>query len=343
MGASLAFTSAQAGKLFLVGLGDDGRLSVFERTFERCMGLGAAGGTLYMSSLYQLWRFEDALAPGESHEGYDRVYVPQLGYTTGDLAIHDIDVDSAGEVIFVATLFGCLARPSETHSFTPIWKPPFTTRLGAEDRCHLNGLATLGGRPRHVTALGTSDLAEGWREHRNDGGCVIDVESGAVVVSGLSMPHSPRWRRDRLWLLESGSGHFGVVDLDAGRFEPVAFCPGFLRGLDFAGDFAVLGTSLPRAKSLDGLDLGENLARKDVAPRCGLCVIDLASGDVAHWLGLEGIIEEIADVAVLGGARRPMAIGFRGDEIGRVITLADVGTVEAAAEPAASPHPILVD
>ena len=341
MGTSLAFTSAQAGKLFLVGLRDDGGLSVFERTFERCMGLCAAGGTLYMSSLYQLWRFENALPPGESHEGYDRVYVPQLGYTTGDLAIHDIAVDGAGEVVFVATRFGCLARPSVTHSFTPIWKPPFTTRLAAEDRCHLNGLATLGGRPRHVTALSTSDSAEGWREHRGDGGCVIDVKSGAVVVTGMSMPRSPRWHRDRLWLHDSGSGHFGTANLDGGRFEPVAFCPGYLRGLDFAGDFAVLGLSLPRAKSLSGLALGENLARKNLAPRCGVTVIDLTSGDIAHWLRIEGIVEEVTDVVALGGARRPMAIGFKGDEIRRVITLTDSGGLEAGAadEP---PHPILV-
>ena len=43
MRASLAFTTYQTGKLFLLGLQNDGRLSIFERTFERCMGLCAAG------------------------------------------------------------------------------------------------------------------------------------------------------------------------------------------------------------------------------------------------------------------------------------------------------------
>ena len=76
---SLAFTTYQSGKLFLIGVKSDGRLSVFERTFNRCMGLCAHGTSLYMSSLYQLWRFENVFAPGQTHDGYDRLYVPQLG------------------------------------------------------------------------------------------------------------------------------------------------------------------------------------------------------------------------------------------------------------------------
>src|SRR6266436_6981848 len=83
---SLAFTTYQSGKLFLIGLKTDGRLSIFERTFERCMGLCATedGRTLWMSSLYQLWRFENALPPGQSAPGgFDRLYVPQVGFTTG--------------------------------------------------------------------------------------------------------------------------------------------------------------------------------------------------------------------------------------------------------------------
>ena len=37
--------------------------TVFERTFNRCMGLWADGQTLWLSSLYQLWRFENVLKP----------------------------------------------------------------------------------------------------------------------------------------------------------------------------------------------------------------------------------------------------------------------------------------
>src|SRR5919202_5702583 len=98
---SLAFTTYQTGKLFLLGLQPDGRLSVFERTFNRAMGLWAHPDYLYMSSLYQLWRFENALELGQVQNGYDRLYVPQVGYTTGDIDVHDITVDRNGRVVFV--------------------------------------------------------------------------------------------------------------------------------------------------------------------------------------------------------------------------------------------------
>src|SRR5262249_21987763 len=135
---SLAFTTYQAGKLFLVGRAPQGTVSVFERTFNRCMGLWADGQTLWMTSLYQLWRFTNALAPGETYQGYDRLYVPRVGYTTGDLDLHDVAVDGQGQVVLVNTKFNCLAAVSDRCSFRPLWRPPFISKVAAEDRCHLN-------------------------------------------------------------------------------------------------------------------------------------------------------------------------------------------------------------
>ncbi|MCC5639944.1 TIGR03032 family protein [Nostoc sp. CHAB 5844] len=330
---SLAFTTYQAGKLFFIGLQPNGRLSVFERTFERCMGLYAQGRSLYMSSLYQLWRFENILEPGQVHDNYDAVYLPQVGYVTGDLDIHDIvlshssfqgnKIHSRGfseNLIFVNTLFSCLATVSPTHSFIPLWQPPFISKLAAEDRCHMNGLALRDGQPRYISVVSQSDAAEGWREKRADGGCVIDVESNEIVMTGLSMPHSPRWYKDKLWLLNSGTGEFGFVDLDRGMFEGVAFCPGYLRGCAFHGEFAIVGISQPRHnKTFSGLPLDEKLQQKNVEPRCGLLVIDLRSGDIVHSLRMEGAVLELYDVVALAGVRRPMAIGFRSDEIRRMV------------------------
>jgi uncharacterized protein (TIGR03032 family) len=327
---SLAFTTYQVGKLFLIGLQPNGRLSIFERTFSRCMGLCADRDSLWMTSLYQLWRFENALAPGQAHQGYDRLYVPQVGYTTGDLDIHDVAVDADGGVVFVNTLFSCLATTSERHSFRPVWKPPFVGKLAAEDRCHLNGLAMEDGAPRYVTAVSRSDVADGWRDRRDDGGCVVDVATGEVLAGGLSMPHSPRLHDGRLWLLDSGTGFLGTVDRRSGGFDPVTFCPGYLRGLAFHGDFAVVGLSKCREnRTFSGLKLDRNLAERDAEPRCGLMVIDTRSGDIVHWLRIEGIVEELYDVAVLPGLVRPMALGFKTDEIRRTITVDEpAGTVE---------------
>jgi uncharacterized protein (TIGR03032 family) len=321
--ASLAFTTYQSGKLFLIGLREDGRLSVFERTFNRCMGMWASEQTLYVSTLYQLWRFENALAPGELHEGYDRLYVPRLAWTTGDIDIHDVSVDARGRPLFVSTLFSCLAAPSDTHSFEPLWKPRFISKLAAEDRCHLNGLAMKDGAPAYVTAVSESDAHEAWRDHRREGGILIDVASNEVVLRGLSMPHSPRLHGGKLWLLDSGNGHFGYADLKAGRFEPVAFCSGYARGLAFIGDFAVVGLSRPRHnKTFSGLNLDERLNEKRTEARCALEVIDLKRGDVVHSLRIEGVVEELYDVAVLPGVQRPTALGFKTDEIRRLLTVA---------------------
>ena len=319
---SLAFTTYQTGKLFLIGLQPDGRLSVFERTFNRCLGLWGDGQTLWMTSLYQLWRFENALEPGQVANGFDRVYVPQVGYVTGDLDIHDVAVDADSKVVFVNTLFGCLATTSERHSFTPLWQPPFLTKLAAEDRCHLNGLAMEHGRPAYVTSVSQSDIADGWRERRRDGGGVIDVRTNETIVSGLSMPHSPRVYRDQLWLLDSGTGQFGRVDRATGQFEPLTFCPGYLRGLSFVGDYAVVGLSQCREnRTFQGLELGDNLKSHDAEAHCRLCVIDLRTGDFVDWLWLQGVVREIYDVVALPAVRRPSALGFKSNGIRRTITI----------------------
>lgn len=322
---SLAFTTYQSGKVFFIGLQPDGRLSVFERTLNRCMGMYATpdAQSLYISTLYQLWRFERANGEGQGYQGFDGLYIPQVGYTTGDLDIHDLALDADGRIVFVNTLFSCLATTSETHSFRPLWRPRFISKLAAEDRCHLNGLAMENGHPRYVTSVSESDVNDGWRERRSGGGVVIDVPTGEIVARGLSMPHSPRLYQGRLWVLNSGTGEFGHVDVNTGRFEAVSFCPGYLRGLAFCGNYAVVGLSESRHnKTFDDLPLKEQMAARQAEPRCGLQVIDLRTGDNVHSLRISGIVEELYDVVVLPGITRPMALGFVSDEIRRVITIA---------------------
>jgi uncharacterized protein (TIGR03032 family) len=320
----LAFTTYQTGKLFLIGLQPDGRLSIFERTFNRCMGMWSDGQTLWMSSLYQLWRFTNVLPAGQSAGGYDRLYVPRVGYVTGDIDVHDIVVDRGGRVVFANTLFSCLATVSERESFAPLWQPPFITKLAAEDRCHLNGVALDEGQPRYVTLVARTDVADGWRDRRRDGGCVFDLRTNEPIVTGLSMPHSPRLYRGQLWLLDSGSGFFGRVDRDRGLFEPIAFCPGYLRGLCFVGEYAVVGLSHSRDnRTFQGLALDDNLRERNADTRCGLQVIHLASGDVVHWLRIDGIVRELYDVVALPDTVRPMALGFKTEEIQRTISIGD--------------------
>ena len=339
---SIALTTYQTGKMFLLGRQPDGRMSVFERTFNRCMGLCTAGEgqTLWMSSLYQLWRFENLLDAGQAtRDGYDRLYVPIKGHTTGDVDIHDLIVQrrpselGGDRPVFVCTLFNCLATTSETHSFEPLWKPPFISSYTPEDRCHLNGLAAdpETSNPRYVTCVSKSDVADGWRDRREGGGVVIDVTTNEIITEGLSMPHSPRLHPDfpgKLWLVNSATGFFGYVDLATGKFEEVAFLTGYGRGMAFAGPYAIVGLSTCREnRTFSGLPLDKNLADRDADPRCGLQVIDLRTGASPHWVRMSGLLKELYDVVVLPGVIRPMAIGFKSDEIRRMLRLGEMGSL----------------
>jgi uncharacterized protein (TIGR03032 family) len=327
-GASLAFTTYQAGKLFLIGLKAGGRLAVFERTFARCMGLGVSSGarSLALATQYQLLRFDNVVPGGGAHGEHDAVYSPHVAWITGDVDAHDVAIPPGRRPIFVNTLFSCIATVSEGASFKPLWRPPFISKLAPEDRCHLNGLALEGERPRYVTLVADSDVADGWRDRRANGGMVMDVATGEPLLRGLSMPHSPRLHEGRLWLLNSGAGELGFLDRETKKFVHVAFCPGYARGLAFVGSYAIVGLSLAREnRTFQGLPLDGALAARGAEPRCGLLVIDINSGDTVEWLRIEGVVRELFDVAVLPGVRNPAAIGFVSDEIQRVISIEEDG------------------
>lgn len=317
-GCSIGFTTYQSGKLFFLGTNSTQELSIFERTFERPMGLYADGEQIWLSTLYTLYRFTNSLGDGELEDGFDRKYIPQAGYITGDLDIHDLSVRRDGRPIFVCTLFGCLATTDNEYSFRPLWRPRHLSKLAPEDRCHLNGLAMRDGAPVYVTAVSESDVVEGWREHRSDGGVVIDVASQEVVARGLSMPHSPRWYRDELWVANSGAGELGTIDLASGRFEPRVFLPGYVRGVAFIDGWAVVGLSKPREnKTFAGLAVDDRLREQDCEARCGLYVVNLQTGDVEHWLHLSGVVTELYDIVVVPGVKRASFLGFRNDQVRR--------------------------
>jgi uncharacterized protein (TIGR03032 family) len=321
---SLAFTSYQTGQLFLVGVLPDGRVSFNQQHFVRAMGLCARPGRLYLGSLYQLWRLENVLKPGElANKGFDQLYVPRNAQTTGDIDIHEVGVDDKGRVIFVNTKYSCLATLDLNGSFRPIWKPPFISRLAPEDRCHLNGMAMGAGKPRYVTAVSRSDSVTGWRERRHEGGVLIDLADDRIVTDALSMPHSPRIAEDALWVLDSGNGRIARVDARTGGRTAVTFCPGFLRGMAIVAGHAIVTVSKPRDGSFAGLALGEELVRRDADPWCGVLIVNLANGDIVEWIRLEGAITELFDVAAIPGVRCPMSFGPQSPEMRGTITFDD--------------------
>jgi uncharacterized protein (TIGR03032 family) len=307
---SLAFTSYQTGQLFLVGRLPNGSISFNQQNFSRVMGLFAQPGRLYVGSLFQIWRLENMLRPGElGNQAFDAVLVPRNAQTTGDVDVHELGVDGKGRVIFVNTRYSCLATLDTRFAFKPIWKPRFISKLAAEDRCHLNGLAMSGGEPRYVTAVSQTDVVDGWRAKRDSGGVLIEVPTDRIVADNLSMPHSPRIKGDHVYLLESGRGQIVRVDPATGAREDIAFCPGFLRGLAIHDDHAIVTVSKPRDGSFKELALQREIERRDGEPWCGVLIVDLKRGDIVEWVRLEGEIAELFDVAAMPGVRCPMSVG----------------------------------
>lgn len=303
LGASVLVTTYQAGKLVVLRA-DNGVLNTHFRTFAKPMGMALDGGRLAIGTAQQVWEFHNAPAattrlqpPGR----HDACYLPRACHVTGNVLIHEM-AWAGDELWFVNTRFSCLATRDLRHSFVPRWRPPFISALAPEDRCHLNGLGVVDGRPRLVTALGSADTPGGWRAHKKDGGILMDIATNEVLVRGLAMPHSPRWYGGRIWLLESGTGTLGYVEPHTGRYEPIAQLPGFTRGLDFCGQFAFVGLSQVReSATFSGLPLTERLTER----ASGVWVIDLVSGQTVAFVQFEDAVQEIFAVQVLANQRFP--------------------------------------
>ena len=133
---------------------------------------------------------------------------------------------------------------------------------------------------------------------------LMDVTTNAVLLRGLSMPHSPRWYAGRLWVLESGAGGVGFVDPRSGSYVGLAELPGFTRGLDFCGPLAFIGLSQVRESAVfSGIPITERLAEHERT--CGVCAVDLTSGQVVALLRFETAVQEVFAVTVLPGRRYP--------------------------------------
>jgi len=321
---SLAFSTYQVGKILFVGLNAEKKLSIFERTFPRSMGIGVSKDchSLLLATKTQIYAFDNLLEQHQLKDGYDALYAPHMSWITGNVDLHDIGFDENNDPIFISTAFNCIAKVARGYSFKPVWRPPFISKIVGEDRCHLNGMVVQNGKPKYATCVSKTDVFDGWRTHRSDGGVLIDIESNQIIVENLSMPHSPRLHDGRLWLLNSGKGEFGWVDIDAKVFHPIAFCPGFARGLSFAGKYAIIGLSEPReGKTFDGLPLQERMQERGEEARCGLCVVDTQTGETVEWLTIEGVISELYDVSFIAGIKRPAAVGIIGKEIDHMIAI----------------------
>ena len=313
LGASLLVSTYQANKLLVARAVGSG-LSMLVRTFDRPMGLAVDNRRLTIGTRNQIWFLRNApdIAPQVEPAGqHDACFIPRSCHVTGDIGVHEL-AWAGDELWIVSTRFSCLCALHPDYSFVPRWRPPFITALAAEDRCHLNGLAMVDGRPKYVSALGTTDTAGGWRTDKSHGGCLLDIESGEPVCQGLCMPHSPRLHEGRLWLLESGTGQLLQVDPTTGLRQGVATLPGFTRGVAFGGHYAFIGLS--RIRETSAMD-GVPLAQRRGELKCGVAVVDLRTGRTAAMLEFQSAVEEIFDVQLLFRLPFPEVLGFQKDAV----------------------------
>ena len=299
LGISLLVSTYQAGKLLVIRPQGD-VLDVLCRDFASPMGLAHQNGELLIGTRHHVWEYvnhKDVVPTLQPPGRHDACYLPRKALVTGDIQIHEM-AWAGPEVWIVNTRFSCLCTLDGRHSFVPRWRPPFITALAAEDRCHLNGLGVRDGQVRYATCLGRSDTPAGWRANKANGGCLLEVPSGAVLAAGLSMPHSPRWYQDRLWLLESGAGSLAVVDQGSGRCQAVTHLPGFTRGLDFHAGVAFIGLSQVRESAVFS---GLPITQRSQPRHCGVWAVDVATGQTLAFLQFQAGVQEIFAVQVLPG------------------------------------------
>ncbi|WP_218079320.1 TIGR03032 family protein [Anthocerotibacter panamensis] len=306
LGISLAVTTYQAGGMCIITSdGEDAKIA--SRNYRKAMGCYVHPKGMLLAIQHQVLAFARAphlIQRYYPKANYDDLYIPQLAYFTGDMSAHDVALMD-GNIIAVATGFNCLVSMSPDHSFVPIWKPYFISSLSAEDRCHLNGMALVNGRPRYVTALAKTDSKGAWREQRRDGGIVIDVNTNQIIHKGLSMPHSPRVYQGDLWVLNSGTGEVGIVN--SLGFQSMIYLPGFLRGLAFYGPYAFVGLSKIREKKTFG---GLPIEEKVHELRCSVEIVNLQTGLWEGNLVFRKQIEELYDVQIIPNARQPIVTGY---------------------------------
>jgi uncharacterized protein (TIGR03032 family) len=327
---SFAITSYQSGRLLLVGTMPDGTVSVHQQAFSRAMGICWDRNGLWLASRVQLWRLENILPAGMvAQERFDLTLMPRKTFITGDIDVHEVAVDGTGQPVFVNTSFSCLATLDPIQSFRPIWKPKFISELAREDRCHMNGLGMLDGKPKYVTAVSQTDVESGWHGRPLPKGVIIDVETDRVVTDQLSMPHSPREDSDgRLYAVDSGRGFLVEVDKETGNLRDIVFCPGFLRGLALINGFALVTVSKPRYGTFEAMPIADEMATRNLDAMCGVLVIDLARGEIVEWLKLEGDVQELFTVELMPGVKCPMVVGPTTEEFAETITFdQDIGTL----------------
>jgi uncharacterized protein (TIGR03032 family) len=306
LNCSLAISTYQAGKVIFLSPKNEEQLVQLPRTFPKPMGIALMDRPDKMAVACK----EEVIVFANSSElatsypkntnTYDALYMPRCTYHIGQLDIHDLSWGNDG-LYAVNTLFSCIIKIDENYNFIPHWIPPFITGLASEDRCHLNGMVMVDGKPKYATAFNKGNLFQSWREGVARDGVLMDLQTSEIIAENLRMPHSPRIFNDKLYMLFSATGEIVNVDLSNGSVKTIAKIDGFVRGMAFYKDFLFVGLSKLRQNS-------STFAKLEIAKKAnysGIAIFHLPTGSFAGEIKYHTSVDEIYDVQVLPGKLRP--------------------------------------
>lgn len=307
LGCSIAISTYQAGKIVLVSAKDENMLVQLPRHFDKPMGIAEHPSKDKLAIATKDSVMVLANSPGlalhypKAPKRYDALYLPRNTFHTGPLDIHDLSFGNNDKLYAVNTLFSCIVQIDDDYNFTPYWQPPFIDQLVSEDRCHLNGMAMQNGLPKYATSFNQGNTHQSWRPTVTTTGTIFDLETNEVVVTGLPMPHTPRIFNDQLYVLLSATGELAKINTAEGTYEVVTKIGGFVRGMSLYKDYLFIGLSKIRKNS----STFGKLSFAESANRSGIVVVHLPTGSIMGNLIYQNSVDEIYDVHVLGGKRRP--------------------------------------
>jgi uncharacterized protein (TIGR03032 family) len=300
----IVISTYQAGKVIFIGAKNETLLNQSPISFKKPMGIALLDNKMAIATLDEIQVFSNSEELAKhfpySDEDFDALYLPRATYYCGETDLHDLNFAKGG-LWAINTSFSCISSYDINYSFIPRWKPPFITNLMPEDRCHLNGMATIDSVPAYVTALGQTNVKGGWRENITSGGVLMKVPSGEIILDNLAMPHSPRIINNELYLLLSATGEIIKCDVERKTYEVIYKVSGFIRGMAFYENYIFVGLSKARksSKTFSKLPVAE------MSDYAGIIVIDLKSKTKIGEIRYQTTVEEIFDVQILPNTINP--------------------------------------
>lgn len=221
----LLISSVNGGGVF--HLDGDGRVEVWSR-------IDTTGVAMQLDGAVLLARQAEGRAElRRLHEGDTH----RIELVARSLDLHDLFV-TGQRLLVVATQINTVFEFDLDFRETRHWSFP-----GEEDSQHLNSVCTYDGRIL-ASRFGQFSRTRGYSGASRGTGEVFDVESGEVLLAGLSQPHSLTPCEDGFWLCDSETGRILLVR--EGVVVRERELGGYTRGIAVAGENLYVGISASR-------------------------------------------------------------------------------------------------